>query len=231
MNTSITRITRIAFNLANALRAILACHQQRLEVTVAERREARQALADFDALRLSAPERTSATAPRANSDDWSPADQAAASAEGWNLFDVGGSLEIQREDEIEDGVAGPLASDDVAIALVYEKALRGSELHARALRLSLGSVAAVNPPAASQAPADAAPCAYVVLVESDGVQASAYASWDAARDGRLSASEAAYRTSPVLEIPAAFRGLEEPLYELLELAAGQRYSYPESTMG
>lgn len=50
------------------------------------------------------------------------------SSEGWDLFEVEGKLEIQRDDEME-----IFASDDDAIAHVTRMAQAGSQIHQEAL--------------------------------------------------------------------------------------------------
>lgn len=71
---------------------------------------------------------------------WTPEDSRLAIAEGWELFSVdrdGQLLEIQRIDAPEDGSDPRFASDAQAVAFVYDRAIEGSELHRRALLLSM----------------------------------------------------------------------------------------------
>jgi len=76
---------------------------------------------------------------------WTAEDNAAASAEGWNLFTIdrasGEQLDIQREDEKE-----IFASDGAALMHIYKHAMDGSVLHQKALQLSLQTSPAFIPP-------------------------------------------------------------------------------------
>lgn len=76
---------------------------------------------------------------------WSSEDSAAATAEGWDVFDSSErGLEIERIDAPEDVAGEPLppafASDDHAIGHVYAKAQEGSALHQKALLLTLSQM-------------------------------------------------------------------------------------------
>lgn len=72
---------------------------------------------------------------------WTRADSAAASAEGWDVFDSSErGLEIERVDapEVGDQVVEPTFSEDAkAIGHVYFKAQEGSALHQKALAITL----------------------------------------------------------------------------------------------
>lgn len=73
--------------------------------------------------------------------DWGPDDSAAATKEGWDIFDCGPRLEIERIDSPEDG--GPLfEGDDEAIEHVRKKAAEGSDLHRRAIAIHEDEAAA-----------------------------------------------------------------------------------------
>lgn len=61
---------------------------------------------------------------------WNDADDDAAAAEGWSLYDFTGGLDIQRIDGRR-----RLADDDAALDLVVKKAVCGSPLHGRALAI------------------------------------------------------------------------------------------------
>lgn len=63
--------------------------------------------------------------------EWSRADSEAALAEGWDVWDADGVLEIQRDDDAE-----VFDSDAGAIAHVQRRAAEGSDLHARALKVT-----------------------------------------------------------------------------------------------
>lgn len=65
---------------------------------------------------------------------WSRADSEAALAEGWDVWDAEGVLEIQRDDDPERG-ARAFGSDAAARDWVMRRAAAGSDLHARAYRL------------------------------------------------------------------------------------------------
>lgn len=67
---------------------------------------------------------------------WSPADSAAAEAQGWDIFDAGGDrgLEIERIDLPEDGSDATFGSDDAALAFVARRAIAKDPLALRALR-------------------------------------------------------------------------------------------------
>lgn len=91
---------------------------------------------------------------------WSHEDSAAATDEGWDVFDSSErGLEIERIDVPEDA-AGELnepvfASDDAAIGHVYARAQDGSALHQKALLLTLTRMKDFAWPIASaSAPAD-----------------------------------------------------------------------------
>jgi len=70
-------------------------------------------------------------------DRWTIADAHAADAEGWNIFEAHGYLEIERNDvnhpPYQD--APHWNSDDDAIDFVKAKAAEGSERHQRALAI------------------------------------------------------------------------------------------------
>lgn len=76
---------------------------------------------------------------------WTAEDNAAAAAEGWNLFTIdhasGEQLDIQREDEKE-----IFASDGEALMHIFKHAMEGSVLHQKALQLSLQTSPAFIPP-------------------------------------------------------------------------------------
>ncbi|CAN7524988.1 hypothetical protein LJR168_003761 [Pseudoxanthomonas sp. LjRoot168] len=76
---------------------------------------------------------------------WTAEDNAAAAAEGWNLFTIdhasGEQLDIQREDEKE-----IFASDGEALMHIFKHAMDGSVLHQKALQLSLQTSPAFIPP-------------------------------------------------------------------------------------
>ena len=72
---------------------------------------------------------------------WNEADQASAAADGWNLFEVpnaaapgGVQWDIQREDDSD-----VFEKDDAAVFHVYSKAMQGSDLHRRALKIALST--------------------------------------------------------------------------------------------
>ena len=67
-------------------------------------------------------------------DRWSLADDHAADAEGWNLYDIGGKLEIERND-VNDCEGAPHLTDKTALAHVTARAHAGSDLHIRALEI------------------------------------------------------------------------------------------------
>lgn len=65
---------------------------------------------------------------------WLREDAEAAQLEGWNVFDVNGQSEIQRDDEM-----GVFENDALAVFHCYNMALTGSQLHRKALRLVLAT--------------------------------------------------------------------------------------------
>lgn len=79
--------------------------------------------------------------------EWTVRDQQAARNEGWGVFDRGGQLEIQRLDESPKNL-----TDAEAVHGAYTKALRGSELHRKAMSLTL-TASNVSAPAADVEPA------------------------------------------------------------------------------
>lgn len=70
---------------------------------------------------------------------WARADSAAATAEGWDVFDVdsSGRLEIERIDDPRDSEDNALeprfSSDTEALIYIESRAAEGSSLHLRAL--------------------------------------------------------------------------------------------------
>lgn len=73
--------------------------------------------------------------------DWGPDDSAAASKEGWDVFDCGPRLEIERIDDPAD--TDPVfEDDDEAIEHVRASAAAGSDLHRRALAIHEDEAAA-----------------------------------------------------------------------------------------
>lgn len=70
-------------------------------------------------------------------DPWPPEYAAAANAEGWDLFDNGTVLEIERVDEPEDRDAPVFADDFAAIVHVLAKSKTGSIVHREAIRQHL----------------------------------------------------------------------------------------------
>jgi len=67
---------------------------------------------------------------------WSDADSAAATAEGWNIFDSDErGLEIERIDCPDDRDEPAFDCDDAAVAHCVRRAAEGSEMHKRALTI------------------------------------------------------------------------------------------------
>lgn len=70
-------------------------------------------------------------------EEWTDQDADRADAEGWNLYEYRGGLEIQRNDENdpphED--APRFEDDEHALKWVRSQAQRGSEMHSRALAI------------------------------------------------------------------------------------------------
>lgn len=76
--------------------------------------------------------------PWLNEVPWTPEDSAAATKEGWDIFESGFGHEIQRVDEPDgDGSSPKFNSDAEAIAHVYWLAHEDSDLHLRAMLYSL----------------------------------------------------------------------------------------------
>ena len=69
--------------------------------------------------------------------DWTNADEDAARAEGWAIYDADGGLEIEKNDTSDAPYEGaPEFKDDAeALAHVERRAAAGSELHRRALEI------------------------------------------------------------------------------------------------
>lgn len=65
--------------------------------------------------------------------DWTRDDAAFAQSQGWDLFDTGERLEIQKLDEPAEGVH-EFESDAVAFAFVHEQALKGCVVAKKAIR-------------------------------------------------------------------------------------------------
>jgi hypothetical protein len=68
-------------------------------------------------------------------DHWTLDDASAADAEGWNIYDAGGVLEIERNDTNDVEGATFFPTDDDARDHVTRRALEGSEMHQRALKI------------------------------------------------------------------------------------------------
>lgn len=68
-------------------------------------------------------------------DDWTLTDDAMADAEGWNIYDAGGELEIECNDVNTIQTARQFSDDDEAIEFVRERAQAGSTMHVRALAI------------------------------------------------------------------------------------------------
>lgn len=62
--------------------------------------------------------------------EWTPVDSTAAAAEGWDLFDEGGTYGIEKDDD-----SNKFATDSGALAYVMGRAKEESRLHAKALAL------------------------------------------------------------------------------------------------
>jgi hypothetical protein len=68
-------------------------------------------------------------------DHWTRDDTWAADSEGWNIYDAGGRLEIERNDVNDDENAPWFPTDDDALTYVSSRASEGSEMHLRALQI------------------------------------------------------------------------------------------------
>ena len=114
----------IRFGMALLKATLKSCHQLTAHLIAADFKRSR-VNSNWDG--------TCSAHPRFPQDPWSVADVRAADAEGWNLFESDGYLEIQCKDESSAYRTPQFLTDEDALTYVKVRAGTTSDLHHRAL--------------------------------------------------------------------------------------------------